>query len=284
MKITLYGTRGSLPAPLRNSEYKEKVLEILERFHEKTITDKSEIKEFFEYLPPQLKYTGGGDTTCVHLSSEKGKTYVLDLGSGVRNVGNDLLKSGFLGGDKVLEVFITHTHWDHIQGLMFFKPFYIPGVSLNFYSPYPDLEERFIYQMQPKYFPVDFNMTMSKKNFKSIHPGDRIEFDDGIKVECHPLKHPGGSYAYKFSENGKVFIFATDAEFTGEDIPAIRDMADFFGGADYLIIDSQYTLDESFKKFDWGHTSYTMAVNCATVWGVKNLILTHHEPDYDDKK
>jgi phosphoribosyl 1,2-cyclic phosphodiesterase len=284
VKVNLYGTRGSLPAPLRNVEYKEKVMEILELFLEKKIHSKQDIQSFFDFLPDHLKFTGGGDTTCITVTSGSGKNYIVDLGSGVRNVGNHLLQTGFMGTDKVLEIFVTHTHWDHIQGLMFFKPFYIPGVTINFYSPYEDLKERFIYQMQPKFFPVDFGITMSKKSFNLVKQGQKLDFPDGMSVECFPLKHPGGSFAYKFIENGKIFIFATDAEFVGDDMELIIQMTDFFGGADYLVIDSQYTLDESFKKFDWGHTSYTMAVNCATIWGVKNLVLTHHEPDYNDKK
>lgn len=284
MKITLYGTRGSLPAPLRNVEYQDKIKEILHLFLERKVSSPEEIAEFFEFLPDHLKYTGGGDTTSLMVESDKGRTYIVDLGSGVRNAGNYLLQSGFLQGDGILDIFITHTHWDHIQGLMFFKPFYIPSTKINFYSPYKDLEERFVYQMEPRFFPVDYYATLSKKTFNLFEKGNVQEFEDGIKVECYPLKHPGGSYAYKFTENGKIFIFATDAEFTGEDLELIISMGDFFGNADYLVIDSQYTLDESFKKFDWGHTSYTMAANCATMWGVKNLVLTHHEPDYNDKK
>lgn len=284
MKIKLYGTRGSLPAPLTNFEYQTKVKEILALALEKNINQKEEIEEFFDLLPDQLKYTGGGDTTSIMIESDKGRKYIVDLGSGVRNAGNDLLKSGFLQGDGKLDIFVTHTHWDHIQGLMFFKPFFIPSTNIDFFSPYPDLEKRFVYQMEPRFFPVDFYVTLSKKTFNLVEKGDVQQFDDGMKVECYPLKHPGGSYAYKFTENGKIFIFATDAEFTGDDLELIISMSEFFGGADYLVIDSQYTLDESFKKFDWGHTSYTMAVNCATIWGVKNLILTHHEPDYNDNK
>jgi ribonuclease BN (tRNA processing enzyme) len=105
-----------------------------------------------------------------------------------------------------------------------------------------------------------------------------------MKISFTPLKHPGGSHAYKFQEGGKTFIFATDCEFTGNDMELIRNMSSFFNGADVLVIDSQYTLDESFNKFDWGHTAYTMAVNCATIWNIETLFLTHHEPAYTDKK
>jgi ribonuclease BN (tRNA processing enzyme) len=109
--------------------------------------------------------------------------------------------------------------------------------------------------------------------------------EDDLVVDFYPLKHPGGSFAYRFKQAGKTFIFATDAEFTGEVFEkGHEDTLDFFKNADLLIIDAQYTLDESFMKFDWGHTSYTMAVNCGLRWNVKKLVLTHHEPAYQDSK
>jgi ribonuclease BN (tRNA processing enzyme) len=89
--------------------------------------------------------------------------------------------------------------------------------------------------------------------------------------------------AYRFTENGKSFVFATDAEFTGEYLEQMKPEEDaFFSKAELLLIDSQYTLNEAFKKFDWGHTSYTMAVNCAVRWKTHHLVLTHHEPAYYD--
>lgn len=283
MKITLYGTRGSLAAPMRNQDYQEKMYEILKLYSEKNIQGPEEIPAFFESLPEYLKYTAGGDTTCINVVSDLGKEYMLDCGTGGRNLGNDLLKRGFLG-KGVLEVFVTHTHWDHIQGFPFFKPIYIPGNVLNFHSPFEDLEDRLIRQQIQEFFPIGFHATASKKNFHTMQRGEEVSFEDGMKISYHPLKHPGGSFAYKFVENGKTFIFATDAEFTGTDMETIIGMSEFFGNADILVLDTQYTLDESFKKFDWGHTCYTMAVNSATIWNIKKLVLTHHEPDYSDQK
>jgi ribonuclease BN (tRNA processing enzyme) len=99
------------------------------------------------------------------------------------------------------------------------------------------------------------------------------------------MKHPGGSMAYRFTEKDKRFVFATDAEFTADYLETFTpEQNSFFSDADLLVIDSQYTLDEAFKKFDWGHTSYTMAINCAMKWKTKRLVLTHHEPAYFDEK
>jgi phosphoribosyl 1,2-cyclic phosphodiesterase len=284
--IQLYGVRGSIPAPLRNNEYKRKVMEILRIFQEKKPDPSMPLDDFWNQLPNTLQATCGGDTTCISVISSKGKRYVVDAGTGSRPLGDDLIPVIMQAPNKELnlKMFFTHTHWDHIQGIPFFKPMYFPSVTIDFASPYADLEERFSRQMDPHFFPVPFHSTMSKKTFTTLEPLKPILFDDSMEVSIHPLKHPGGSYAYKFKENGKIFIFATDAEFTGTDMDYIIEIAPFFQDADYLVLDAQYTLDESFSKFDWGHTSYTMAVNCASQWKVKNLVLTHHEPAYNDEK
>lgn len=279
MKIKLYGTRGSIPSPLTNNAYQEKVFEILNLFKD----SQDEIKTFFQNLPNHLQFTGGGDTTCISVTSDSGKVFMVDCGTGGRGLGDELIRTEFGKGKGILEIFFTHTHWDHIQGLPFFKPVYVPGNQINFHSPYTDLEARLIQQQVKEFFPMPFHGTASTKKFHTIRRGEPIQYGT-MKIDFYPLKHPGGSYAYKFVEDGKTFIFATDAEFTGDDMDLIRSMAPFFNGADVLVLDSQYTLDESFAKFDWGHTSYTMAVNCATIWNVKTLVLTHHEPAYDDQK
>lgn len=286
MKVTLYGVRGSLPAALRNQEYKTKIWDILRLFETFQSKAQGTISDFWKTLAPELKYTVGGDTTCVSVESDSERIYVLDFGTGARVLGDSLV-SKILASKSVfnLDVFVTHTHWDHIQALPFFKPIFFPNVKIRFFSPYKDLESRLVKQMEKEYFPIEFHTTSSQKEFCLFEPGDVLELEDGrLTVEVHPLKHPGNSYAYKFKENGKTFIFATDAEFTGEDWEYIRGVAPFFNKADLLVLDSQYTLDESFAKFDWGHTAYTMAVNVAHQWKIRDLALTHHEPSYPDAK
>ena len=285
MLIKLWGVRGSIPAPLRNAEYQRKLKAVLREWQRSGPAgepDEETLTNFISGLSPDLKYTYGGDTTCVTVQLEENHMpLILDCGTGLRVLGDDLMDGPCGRGQGELRLFLTHTHWDHIQGLPFFKPAYIPGNKLTFYSPYGDLEERLVGQQQSSYFPMPFHGTASEKSFQLMEPGRTVELEGGTLVDGFALKHPGGSYAYRFRKNGQTFIFATDCEFTGEDMEASAN-DEFFQDADLLVMDAQYTLDESFKKFDWGHTSFTMAVNCAVKWRVKHLVMTHHEPAYQD--
>ncbi len=225
MKVKLWGVRGSLATPLTNNEYQIRINDILERFS----SNSKSIPEFIENLPNDLKYIYGGNTTCITVTSEKGNTYIVDAGTGIRPLGDELINNPNNRGNGVFNIFITHTHWDHIQGLPFFKPIYIPGNKLNFYSPIPDLHERFIYQQKFKFFPKEFDETLSAKEFHLLKLGGTTTFDDGMIIEYYPLYHPGASFAYKFTENGKSFIFATDVEITGLHIEQKNDnMNKFF--------------------------------------------------------
>ena len=284
MRIQLWGVRGSLPSPINNQEYTGKIKRILNSAVQYGLKDTGDIDRFLGTLPDELRYVFGGDTTCVSIISDSGNTYIIDCGTGLRRLGNLLMEGECAKGKGVLNIMFTHNHWDHIQGLPFFRPIYVPGNILNFYSPYPDQQRLLENQMSSPYFPATFQGTASIKNYINIESARHtpLKLEDDLEISIYPLKHPQGCFAYKFRQNGKEFIFATDTEFTGEAIEKIEGKTNFFKNADLLVLDSQYTLDEAFLKVDWGHTSYTMAVNCAINWNVKKLIMTHHEPAYSD--
>lgn len=284
MKIKLIGVRGSLPCPTGNKEYRQKLRNILKLAVEKGLKSVDKINEFIKELPEELQYYYGGNTTCLTVTSEKGSLYIIDCGSGFKDLGNDLMEGECGKGKGYLKIFVTHVHWDHIQGIPFFKPMYIPGNVLEFISPYKDLEKNLVEQMNAPFFPATFHSTASEKKFRLLKEGVTFEIEKGLFVDFYPVNHPGGNYAYRFREGGKSFVFATDAEFTGEMLEQTDSRIDFFMNADLLVLDSQYTLDEHFGKFEWGHTSVTTAVNCGLRWGVKHLVLTHHDPSNDDNK
>jgi phosphoribosyl 1,2-cyclic phosphodiesterase len=285
MIVELWGVRGSIPAPMNNVEYRLKLREILQRVAESPLCGVRDIEPFLSSLPENLQYHYGGNTTCATVTSSTGKIYILDCGTGIRTLGDILMKGSAGKGKASIDIFLTHTHWDHIQGVPFFKPLYIRGNTVNFHSGIDDLHDRLSYQQTERFFPKEFDAMEATKKFHIIKEGESVQLEEGLTISCFNLKHPGGSMAYRFDENGKSFVFATDAEFTPDYLDTFTPLQDkFFMKADLLVIDAQYTLDEAFKKFDWGHTSYTMAVNCAMRWKAQKLVLTHHEPAYYDEK
>lgn len=284
MQIKLWGVRGSLPSPINNEEYTDKIRRILNLVTKQQLRSREDVEKFILTLPDELRYVYGGDTTCATVRSASGKLYILDCGTGIRRLGNVLMEGDCARGKGIINIMITHNHWDHIQGLPFFRPIYVPGNILNFYSPYRKQREYLENQMSTPYFPATFSGTASTKNYHNIEDAKNkpIHLEDDLEVSIFPLKHPQGCFAYRFKQKNKIFIFATDTEFTGETIESSSPSNDFFKNADLLILDSQYTLNEAFLKVDWGHTSYTMAVNCAINWNIKKLVMTHHEPAYSD--
>lgn len=285
MIIKLWGVRGSLPIGLSNQELKKKIRTLLQNASCKDIESDSAIEKFINNQPFYLTHTYGGETTCVEVISEQsGARFIIDAGTGIRKLGDKMIREeGYGEGGKDIHILITHTHWDHIQGFPFFVPAYIPNNTIHFYSPYENLKERFVYQQPFEHFPVGLDGMAANKEFNIFKPGSVLEIDD-VKITCFQLNHPGGSYAYRFEKSGKVFIFATDVEFTMVQLDNIEDYKPFFQGADLLVLDSQYTLEEAFYKFDWGHTSFSMAVNLGISWKIKKLILTHHDPANKDER
>ena len=282
MYVQFWGVRGSIASPMRTEEYHGKIEEILQLARDNDISTADSTKKFIASLPDRLQHVTGGNTTCASVLCKSQNICIIDAGSGIRVLGDQMMKGPAGEGKAEVHLFFTHTHWDHICGLPFFKPIYIPGNKIHIYSPLDDIYERLVYQQEDRFFPKTFDDLGSEKIFHKLDNKSPLTLEGDLEISFQKLRHPSGCYAYKFKQAGKVFIFATDVELTGADLESPEEEHKFFDNADVLVIDAQYTLDESFQKFDWGHTSITMAVNCALNWNVKKLILTHHEPAYND--
>jgi len=225
-----------------------------------------------------LRY--GGNTSCVEVRIN-GQVYVFDCGTGFRNLGKQLIKEA-KGKAIYAHIFLSHFHWDHIQGIPFFTPLYTSEDNYFFFhssSRTRGLQRAIEEQMSDPYFPVDMSEMAAHRNFYDIEE-DRVAFDECV-IQSMWLNHPQGCLGYRIETEDKVVVYATDNE-PGHPVfdKNVRKLAE---GADVLIYDAQYLPDqyESYKR-GWGHSHWREAVNIVMESGAKELVLFHHDPEHDD--
>jgi phosphoribosyl 1,2-cyclic phosphodiesterase len=245
MKVRLWGVRGSTPTPEKgNGRY-------------------------------------GGNTSCVEVRLDNDTLIILDCGSGLRVLGKSILRE-FTDRTVQAYIFLTHFHWDHIQGIPFFLPLYRKGNTFLFHSLLrrgSELQQTIEGQMGNPYFPVDMSAMGAKRHFFDLQEGP-VNIN-GAVISSALLNHPQGCVGYRIEADGRVFVLATDTE-PGSPFHdhAVRDLAQ---DADLLLYDSQYTPEQlEGEKKGWGHSSWKEGVRIAQERGVKRLVLYHHDPDSDD--
>ncbi len=233
----------------------------------------------------------GGQTSCMCVTYE-GQRYIFDAGSGLRDLGQDLMT----GSLRKVNLFITHTHWDHIQGFPFFIPAYVPGFDISIWGASgfgKDIESVFRGQLDRDYFPVQMEDMNSALHFHHLTENP-VEVN-GIKVYWEYAQHPGATVGYKIDVGGRKIAWIPDNEFlqgyTGSpegltrDHPVVtpyRRMIDFLSDADLVIHEAQYTNDEYPAKIGWGHCCVSNACLLMKLANVRRWIVTHHDPAHDD--
>lgn len=244
MEIKFYGTRGSIPVS-----------------H----------PDFLEF---------GGNTTCLKITRDNGRIAIIDAGTGIRALGKDLVKKNF--HQDHLFIGFTHFHWDHIQGFPFFASAYKSKMIINILAigkerEINNLEDIFRGQMKSEYFPIPLERMGATFNFIHLERNELVVNDARVRVIKQ--NHPGGSFGYRMEDNGKRVVICTDLEH-GD--PVDDDIVEFCKGADLLVHDAQFTDEELKTYLGWGHSSYSQAIEVARKARVKQLIMTHHDPDHDD--
>jgi phosphoribosyl 1,2-cyclic phosphodiesterase len=219
----------------------------------------------------------GGNTSCLEVRLPGGELIVLDGGTGIRPLGLALNAEKHTD----VHVFLTHFHWDHIQGLPFFQPLYSKENTVTFYSMKTPEETREILegQMNGPYFPVDFRFLPAQRNFVSVL-GKTFRFGD-TEVNNFALNHPQGCHGYSFSHHGRKLVFASDLEHGNPEFDSILLAA--AADADVLIFDAQFTPEEYEKRHGWGHSTWLQATEVAKQTRAKKLVLFHHDPGHTDQ-
>lgn len=224
----------------------------------------------------------GGNTSCVEVVCGASR-FILDSGTGIRALGDALMKQGPVQATLLL----SHHHWDHIQGLPFFTPIYLPATQLTVIGPQTDRLSNIDvleHQMSSPVFPVRLEELPCSLDTREVMVGDVLELGD-TRIVVAKANHPGGCLAYRLEHAGRSVVYATDTEHYSCVDPALRTLA---AGADVLIYDAQYTPAEyrgehGPSKVGWGHSTYEDAAKLAHAADVAQLVLFHHDPRRDDR-
>ncbi len=283
MYIHFWGTRGSLPASVTSRQIREKIFRAIRASRGRDLATDEAIGAFIDRsLPFADRGSYGGNTACVEIGGQD-EFVLCDTGTGLRDFGNAFLRSEKGAAPAVFHLFLSHPHWDHLQGFPFFGPAYRPGNRVHVYGCHADIEAAYVNQQAAPCFPVPFCALGAEISFHTLEPERTYEIA-GLAVRAIRQNHPGVSYGYCFSRDGKKMVYSTDMEHGPEVQYEGYPFVDFFRGADLLIFDAQYSLAEAIgPKETWGHSSNLLGVELAVQSGVKRLCLFHSEPTWDDE-
>jgi phosphoribosyl 1,2-cyclic phosphodiesterase len=280
--VRFWGTRGSLPVALDAAGVRAKIVAALRGSAGRDLSSDEALATYVDGLPFAISGTFGGSTSCVQLMTGDADYVVCDLGSGLRAFGNAALARHGPAQPQTYHVFVSHLHWDHIMGLPFFGPAYIPGNRVVFYGGHVGLEAALRRQMDPPSFPVPFDVFRASIEFVHLAP-DVTHDVAGMRVRLKRQHHAGDSYGYRFEKNNRTVIYSTDSEHKLAGTVERDAFADFFRNADVVIFDAMYSLAEATSvKADWGHSSNIVGVELCQAANAKELCLFHHEPALDD--
>jgi phosphoribosyl 1,2-cyclic phosphodiesterase len=249
MRVTIWGCRGSIPSP----------------------------------GPETVNY--GGNTSCIEVALENGAVFVLDAGTGIRELGNDLRERG----TRRIHLLLTHLHLDHLEGLRFFAPLFDSRVTIDMWgprSPVESLRARIRRSFSPPLFPIDLREIPARLTFHDV-PKERWSVE-GASLTSALVMHPGPTVGYRIEADGVTLAYVPDHEpaLTGNFAERSRDWipgGSVAGDADLLLHDAQYFGDEYEQRVGWGHSSVESAVAYAKAVGARRLVLFHHDPCHADR-
>lgn len=279
MKAIIWGSCGSLPSPSSSADIREKVKSALWDARERAFPDLESVDRYLDTLPHSARGTYRANTSCIQIEAATKDSILCDAGTGLRDYSLSLGKNP---APATYHIFISHLHWDHIQGFPFFAPAYQPGNRIIFHGFHPSIEATIRQQMEPPCFPVPFEAMQADIEFDIQESGASFQVGD-VQVSTIKQQHPGDSWGYRFEQNGQRIVYSSDSEHGSEAKNPDYRFVEFFKHADVLIFDGQYTVEEAAnEKKHWGHSDHITAVEIAARAQARHLIIFHHEPAYSD--
>jgi phosphoribosyl 1,2-cyclic phosphodiesterase len=224
----------------------------------------------------------GGNTSCVEISSA-GQRLIIDGGTGIRVLGDELMQGPCGLGQGEVHLLFTHFHWDHLMGLPFFAPFFVQGNKVHVYSVEPELHAVFQTLFRKPYFPVELSQLKAQIIYHQLSPRQPRQWGD-LSVTPYRLDHPDPCWGFKVEQGGRAFSYCVDTECTrvsqadlGLDLP-------LYQGIDTMIFDAQYTPSEVGEKLNWGHATASRGLEIALREKMRRVIFVHHDPASSDQK
>ena len=282
MRVRFWGTRGSMPVSLTWRDLRDRLAQALVAANGRDLDGIEKAAAFVEReLDFTLSHTFGGHSSCVEFETGSDQYFVCDMGSGARPFGAHVLARQS-GRPAVVNIFMSHMHWDHIMGFPFFGPAYGAGNRIRIYGCHEALEHAFRRQQDPPSFPVPFSQLAASIEFVRLAPDTTHEIA-GLRVTAARQFHSGDSYGFRFQCDDRSLVYTTDSEHQLKDVKDTQRIVAFFRRADLVIFDAMYALADAVSvKADWGHSSNVVGVELCQMAEVKKLALFHHEPANDD--
>jgi phosphoribosyl 1,2-cyclic phosphodiesterase len=224
----------------------------------------------------------GGNTSSLEVRCDE-RMLLFDAGTGLRYCGIELMKNGPASLDA--DLFLTHTHFDHVVGLPFFKPFFKPQNRFRLWAGHlaegMTLRRALGEFMMSPLFPVPPQVFRARMEYREFKAGDTLRPADGIAVRTAPLNHPDGATGYRIDYGGRSICYLTDTEHVPGALD--RSILGLIAGADLVIYDSMYTDAEYDTYVGWGHSTWQEGVRLCRAAGAKRLAVFHHDPEHDDE-